>query len=82
MRPGFLVAKVYRKDVDVRQLACRALVEDLEAANRDDLVTPQLDPDRVRGTEGKEVHDTTSHRELADLLHEGRASEAPVQQGL
>ena len=74
--------EVHGEDVRLAEVSGRALVEDVEGPDRGDLVPPELDPDRLARRDREEVEDATPHGELADLLHERDAFEAPALQAL
>ena len=75
-------AEVHREDVGLGDLVHGALVQDVEGADRLDLVAPQLDAHRVAGAHAVDVHDAAPHRELPDLLHQRDPLEAPALQRL
>jgi hypothetical protein len=52
----------------------RALVEDVELPDRDDLVAPELDADGLRRAEAEQVEDAAAHGVLADRLDEAARS--------
>jgi hypothetical protein len=68
--------EVDRQDVDALQLARRALIENVELADRRDLVAPEFETHGLGRAEAEEVEDAAAQRVLADGLDQRRALEA------
>ena len=63
-------------------VAGRALRRELEVAQLDDLVAPELEAHRVRHAEGVDVEDAAAQAELRDVLYHGHALEPDALQVL
>ena len=68
------------EQADLADGLLRSLVEDVEEAHRADLVPVELDPHRIGGAEGEDIHDAAAHRELSDLLHQRHFAEASLDE--
>ena len=64
------------EDLHPLELRHRALREEVERAERGDLVAPQLDAKRQVLSEREHIHDAAANRELSQLLHRVHALEA------
>jgi hypothetical protein len=68
------------QDVDPLELAGRALVQDVELADRRELIAPEFEADRIRRTEPEQVDDAAAHGELPDALDQRSPLEAHALQ--
>jgi hypothetical protein len=65
-----------RQEGHLPHLSLRALRLQLEAADRDDLIAPPLDPGRPGHAEAVDVNDASAHGKLRHVQHRGTARES------
>ena len=58
----------------------RALIHDVEETKGDDLVPPELNPERLGSPEGEDVEEPTPYCVLAHLLDQGDPFESTIIQ--
>jgi hypothetical protein len=66
---------IHRQHQRTLGVARRALGQQIEVPQRDDLVTPELDTYRIGHPEAVDIEDSAAHAELRDIVHEIHALE-------